>query len=775
MLMKITSLFAPRQIRKSYKLAESGAVTQSNYPNVYEVTSETAEICSISELFSLANEVSKRGGTLLKGNIARNLLGESRAGSTRSDEETQWICLDLDGITGYASVDLFLKEIGCSGVSYVLQWSSSMGIKGKDGLRCHIFMLLRETTTPEVLKRWLTSKNLSTPALRSQLKLTKTTNHILWPLDITTCQNDKLLYVATPLFGKGVRNPLPGKKRILEVKKKSPHLSIDTSQVGLLTALRADTEKRIKELRKEAGLPAKRITKYKFEGTQEYAANPDTAQITGIKEERGFVYLNINNGNSWGYFHSSNNPEFISNFKGEPTYKTSELLPEYWAKLKEDSPTTANTLTGENIHLAFREFSSGNYYNGTYTPATNTLNIAIAKNKAQLKDFLGNHGITLGDTVPDWDIEWDPNNEITVDEDNQTLNRFIPGEYLRSPKSKKVQKTMPLVIQKVIYSALGDDPDTVDHFLNWLAYIVQRRTRTGTAWVLHGTQGTGKGVLYNNILTPVLGMDNTVSKRMEELESEFTGFMENKLLVFVDEIDSGNSLYRHRIDSKLKNMIVEPMISVRQMYSPARMVQNHANMIFASNKPGSVDVAPDDRRFNVGGYQNTPLKLTAKEVNEDIPNELLMFYNYLAHRKVGEVRAITPLRNEAKERLVTISRTAIDTFTDALNQGNMQFFMDMEPDDPTQLSPLDAIKFDPYKRLLTSIREAKPNLITRDEIGVLLNWCMDKTPTSPHKLTTYLRHHNIHLKQVWAHGKNTRGMDLNWVVPAKLKEVKKGR
>src|SRR5690606_39570169 len=68
-------------------------------------------------------------------------------------------------------------------------------------------------------------------------------------------------------------------------------------------------------------------------------------------------------------------------------------------------------------------------------------------------------------------------------------------------------------------------------------------------------------------------------------------------------------------------LIVEPTISIRRMYQPPYMAPNYANMIFASNKPAPVEVAPDDRRFNVGPYQDQPIQLTATEVDDLIPKE----------------------------------------------------------------------------------------------------------------------------------------------------------
>ncbi|WP_196301699.1 primase-helicase family protein, partial [Streptococcus pneumoniae] len=91
---------------------------------------------------------------------------------------------------------------------------------------------------------------------------------------------------------------------------------------------------------------------------------------------------------------------------------------------------------------------------------------------------------------------------------------------------------------RVIHHALGNDADCTAHFINWVSFILQKRTRTLTAWVLHGTEGTGKGILMNRILRPIFGKNQTASRRMEEFNEPYNAFMKQCFLVFVDEVDA---------------------------------------------------------------------------------------------------------------------------------------------------------------------------------------------------------------------------------------------
>jgi hypothetical protein len=85
-------------------------------------------------------------------------------------------------------------------------------------------------------------------------------------------------------------------------------------------------------------------------GNDEVMAKPDVCTITDMKTERGFVYLNLNGGDSWAYYHPENNPDLIRNFKGEPAYLTKELLPDYWEQLH--SKVNATVTSQGLMHLA---------------------------------------------------------------------------------------------------------------------------------------------------------------------------------------------------------------------------------------------------------------------------------------------------------------------------------------------------------------------------------------------------------------------------------------
>lgn len=385
-----------------------------------------------------------------------------------------------------------------------------------------------------------------------------------------------------------------------------------------------------------------------------------------------------------------------------------------------------------------------------------------------------NNKMPLGESIPDWKRVFEPNNPNVIDRQAQTVNIYNPSDFFKDLQPAPVASPPP-VINKIIDHVLGNDMATLDHFYNWLAVIVQNKTRAGTAWVLQGTQGTGKGLLMHNILTPLFGYENVAAKRMEELESQFTEFMENKFIVFIDEIEAGKSLYHAKVTAKLKNLIVEPMISIRNMYRPAYLAPNFASMIFASNKPSSVEVAPDDRRFNVGVYQENKIQITGPEIDQ-IDHELGEFYAYLMHYPADPDRARTPLISQSRSTLIDISRTAIDTISDALLKGDLQTLWDHLPSQKS-LTPGNALiqtKAQGYRDLIVDVVSniSAHDKLTRDELYTIFEYTVGNMPTSPNKLTSTLKHHRLHLKPVWKYNRSVRGIEVNWKVdPAWLAQA----
>lgn len=758
--MKLHFLEAPVVLTKSYTKASDGSIKKTSYPHVYEVTSHDEDVSTLAEFEKALKYHSQKGRCLLKGYLNRDLVRESRAGSTDTNDSTEWVVFDLDGLQGMQTPETFLKAIGITDVSYVVQYSASYMIENND-LRAHVFMMLDKPYAAPLLKQWLTGMNHDIPLLAQNMGLTKTGNAISWPLDISACQNDKLIYIASPILNGGIKDPIAKGSRIQLVKKKKDKLSI-SGAIPSTAKNRERTSKKIEELRDAEGLPKRKIT-YKMHSSMEVMVKPDQCTVTETKIERGFVYFNLNGGDSWAYYHPENNPDYVYNFKGEPVYLTKELLPDYWQQITQNASRTASS--GE-LYLAFCDRKTSTYWRGTYDPNKDELSLNQAKNETQVRHFAKQHGVPLGDFIPEWDLIFDPTSTTRVDAKAHFVNTFERSEYMkRAPKKVRL---IPSICHKVMWHALGEDQDLFDHFINWLACIVQFRCMTKTAWVLHGTQGTGKGLLMNNILRPILGAKQTAARRMEEFNEPYNHFMKNTLLVFVDEVQTKALNNEQGVIAKLKNFITEPMVPIRAMYSGAVECENFTNWIFASNKSDPVTIDMEDRRFNVGKYQPNRLSISKVEV-DSIQSELQDMHDFLMQYPADLALAGTVLDGDDRRTMMTISESSLDGVVRHLHEGEFEFFVDQLPTSNTwQGNAAEINKVTDYKEVLktlharTDTKTGQCN-VSREELRTIFEYVIGGMPSTPNKFTSLVKHHRLHIGKVWVQGQGTvNGVRVVW-------------
>lgn len=736
-------------LTKSYTKLPDGTISKSSYPHAYEFTSHVEDITNLHQLEALLNKHADLGHCLLKGNTNKPLKSESRAGSTNTQDPTAWLCFDIDGLD-VSTVEDFMTHIGLADVSYIIQWSASYLVNDKK-LRCHVFVLMHQAISAPLVKQWLMSLNHSVAPLRNGMSLTKTGNSLSWPLDITACQNDKLLYIAPPTF-KGLKNPLAKLPRIQLVKKKTDLFAFPSSvNAGKNQDL---TDKRILELRAEQGMPKRKLA-YKTMNGNTVMVKPDSCDATEIRRERGFVYFNINGGDSWGYWHPEDNPQFIYNFKGEPTYLTSELLPDYWKSLQQaGSRESSSGLT----YLGFCDRLAGVYYKGTYDKTNDILDITPAKTLIILDHYMKQNGMIMGDYVPEWEMVFDPESTLTVDTTNRRLNTFQLTEYMKK-EPKHVDKCPPTIF-KFIHHALGSDIAITEHFINWVAFILQNRDRTLTSWVLHGTQGTGKGVVMDKILRPIFGFNQTTVRRMEEFKQPYNAYMRQCFIVAVDEVQTRSLVDESGVMANIKNFVTEPMITIRQMYASPVECRNYTNWIFYSNKPDPIQIDREDRRTNVAKYQPLKFYPTPEDLAKwpadrvKIEKELQAFHDYLFHFKVDQTAAATPIQTEDRDILIDIGENAIDTVSNALLQGDMDFLLEQLPTSNRPKTRTDDInRLEDYRHTLNDILIRTDALtgkvnIARDELRAIYEYTVGKIPESPNKFTALLKHHRVHTKKV---------------------------
>lgn len=160
-----------------------------------------------------------------------------------------------------------------------------------------------------------------------------------------------------------------------------------------------------------------------------------------------------------------------------------------------------------------------------------------------------------------------------------------------------VQADWSLMMRHVFEVICNGEKELFLWVVSWMARIVQDPggERPGTAIALRGKQGTGKGIFVNNF-GKIFGSHYLQVTQQDQLVGKFNLHLATSILVFCDEgFWAGNK----QAEGALKAIITEPTIMCEPKGVNAFKVDNHINLIMASNNDWVVPAGYEERRFLV--------------------------------------------------------------------------------------------------------------------------------------------------------------------------------
>ena len=687
--------------KKPYPLAK-------NFTSYHHKLNKTEE--GFAEFFELLRKYSLQGAALYKGLLKKKLKNESRAMMTDRVAQTELLVLDLDGIEFPISaskstlsqfdIQLIAEQFVTylppefEDVSYIAQASASLGLKGNK-VSMHLFFFLKYPVYPKVLKEWFRTLNYEIDFLANQLTLSANGQSLAYPLDVSLADNSKLIYLAPPKFI-DIQDPIPGERFVCITRGKST--------VDILPLLKdVNPEKvhnlgvQIKDgLRKKAGLTKKteRITTVNVGGeAQEVLQNPDRMTIEVVRVSEPYVNCNINGGDSGAYYFILTNPHYMYNFKGEPVFEIQKADPEFYKSIFD---TFAEEMEGgkDLRPVILRDYYTDIFYNGVFDNTQEQFTDAFPltpTQKGSLGGFMRTHNRPMPDYVPDAQVVFDPSSGKGMQMENAPyyVNLFRKSSYMLAAEqdvpeikygeSQKFTRYVPLTY-RLIQHILGGGVLETEHFINWLAYIYQKKQKTMTAWILTGVPGTGKGLFVHKVLKPLFGEQQVPMRALENIEEQFNLYMRMALFLVVDEFRMGDSGNIGRMADKLKHQITEPTLTVRAMRANQIELPSYCNFLFLTNRADAVKIENGDRRYNVAPRQEERLEdsfPTLLTRLDDLDKELYSLSGLLEKFKVDERMAHTALDNEAKRAMKLVSMSVLEEFASAINLSNLEYFVEV--------------------------------------------------------------------------------------------------
>lgn len=689
--MELTFLSGPVPLTKAITYSsKSGLFHISAYPLVQKVSSYVEHCANIDDLTAAIEKHGSSGHALLKGGLTKPLDNESRAGFWRDDKH-EWIVFDFDKVNCAPTVEGALEAIAkylppcCQNIDCLIQLSSSCYRNDAAKLSAHIYMLLNVPQPSPLINRWIEWINFNSP-LKEELSLTDSGMALHFPLDRSVNVPSKLIYVAPPRcigFEAAVTEPytqFDGDHRRMTIPA-FDHLPSDA--IG----------NKINQLRMAASMPERNYRTRSAHGV-EVLVDAEECVLHDIKPSgEGYIRFNMNGGDSLAYYINLREPNLIGNHKGEPFMITESVAPDLYKSLvKKAKVVPAKAMQSCAVEpLAFYATNRGSQlYVGTYDRENDNLRIDVSTKDAAVS-WMASFGVPVKASFPHYDLVFDMTSELRFEDGYPVINLFrrtsLMKKYANVTKTRKldehVLKTLTGICPttyRIIDSVVGNNPEAVRYFINWIAAIFQNRERTNSAWVLSGVEGTGKGFVTNYIMRHLFGDEVVTQQTYEHVNDKFNEFLEGKLIVSLNEAIMSKTIDRDKVMAKLRDWITEPQIVLRGMFKTGREIKNYANFIISSNDRRPVVIPAGDRRWNVGEYQDTRLRVNANELATVTEGtEMDTFAHFLASVIVDADMLNNPYAGETKDRIYEATHNLLDRVARAIAEGDIEFFLEVRP------------------------------------------------------------------------------------------------
>ena len=341
----------------------------------------------------------------------------------------------------------------------------------------------------------------------------------------------------------------------------------------------------------------------------------------------------------------------------------------YWLKSEETEATVfIDTLTS-----TYRSFCKEPGLEEPVIRQLTTLNHVEQFNKA--------HDLPNPVVYPRARLELHPEKDDIINLDEGYVNKYMAPQVLKTSVPDGHMAKLPYYTGKIIDHVLAHDKEIKKHFYNDLAHLTQTRRKMITTFLWQGVEGTGKGFFFTEVLRPMLGERYCTSTDQDAFGGQFNGFLEDNVLVLVNEV-SGNFSTTEKQNlstiEKMKIAITDEYIQIEGKHRDRFNGRNSCSFLFATNRHYGVVLSKNDRRFNVAPRQEVKIDQTDwwpgyDRLKELVAGELQEFVWHLKQYPVDKSKVGKVTDNEPKRVLQALSRSNAEDFFDAVNRGDLDW------------------------------------------------------------------------------------------------------
>ena len=235
-----------------------------------------------------------------------------------------------------------------------------------------------------------------------------------------------------------------------------------------------------------------------------------------------------------------------------------------------------------------------------------------------------------------------------------------------------------------LFDNLAPKEEEKKYLLNWLSYILNTANKTRNAIALIGIQGSGKGVLQEQLIEYAIHSDNSYTVTNDDLKSTFNSYLEDRLFLFFNEIKTSFNETSTQAD-KIKPIITDSRIPISAKFSRPYSIDNYANCMFFSNHDLPFQIEDKDRRYSVIKTEHKTLLNVAKEkfgitINKFINalkkerDSFLIELKMLKLTEETEKLALDLLDNDTKKKIKEQTNTMRDILKEKILDRDGEWF-----------------------------------------------------------------------------------------------------